>query len=158
MIYEYDDIFKSKLPLRYILDINWYYLKKKYIYKNLPKDENYKKRRINLSRHRFRFFVCRFVSRRCLTSRFLHLFLLRPTNVCTYLVIAVIRSFCKMSELRTPGKSRDTARIRVAGRWKFTSARQKRCDCFTGNKDRKNPWKTDCKVEFKFTHGYRIKT
>lgn len=37
--------------------INWYYLKKKYIYKNLPKDENYKKRRINLSRHRFRFFV-----------------------------------------------------------------------------------------------------
>lgn len=26
------------------------------------------------------------------------------------------RSFCKMSVLRTPGKSRDTARIRVAGR------------------------------------------
>lgn len=50
------------------------------------------------------------------SHRFLHLFLLRPTNVCTYLVIAVIRSFCKMSVLRTPGKSRDTARIRVAGR------------------------------------------
>lgn len=132
IIYEYGNTFKSKLSLKYkTYDLKIYIYMKNLFQKMIKRwqlqDE---KRRINLSLHRFRFFVSLRLGH--VSRRFLHLFLLRRTNVCTYLAIAVIRSFCKMSVLRAPGKSRDIARIRVAGRWKFTSARQKRCDCFTG--------------------------
>lgn len=65
---------------------------------------------------------------------FLQFLLLQCTNVNTYLVIAVIRLFCKMSVRHAPGKSHDTATIRLAS-VEIYSSRQKRCDCFTGNKD-----------------------